>query len=110
METTAEEDAPGNEPAKAPPATEPAAAAEKAPAEKVQDRGARAQVTGPIEDLVATIRRLEAFAADEAKRVSGKLVPRIESQAKKNIWVSLLLALGLGLVLGVWLTGGRRRD
>lgn len=120
METTAEEDAPGNEPVKAPHANgeaakadaapEPGAAAEKAPAAKVQDRSARAQVTGPIEDLFATVRRLEAFAADEAKRVSGKLMPRIESQAKKNIWVSLLLALGLGLVLGVWLTGGRRRD
>lgn len=101
METTAEEDAPRNE---------PAAAAESPPAAKAQDRGARAQVSGQIEDLVATVRRLEAFAADEAKRVSGKLVPQIESQAKKNIWVSLLLALGLGLVLGVWLTGGRRRD
>lgn len=63
-----------------------------------------------IEDLIATVRRLEAFAADEAKRVSGKLVPQIESRAKENIWVSLLLALGLGLILGIWLTGGRRRD
>lgn len=83
---------------------------ESAPAPKAQARSARDTVTGQIDDLVATVRRLEAFAADEAKRVSGKLVPQIESKAKQNIWVSLLLALGLGLILGVWLTGGRRRD
>lgn len=63
-----------------------------------------------IDDLFAAVRRLESFAADEAKRVSGKLVPTVEERAKKNIWVSLLLALGLGLLLGIWLTGGRRRE
>lgn len=73
------------------------------------ERSARASL-GQVEDLVAAVRRLEAFASEEAKRVSGKLVPQIESKAKQNIWVSLLLALGLGLILGVWLTGGRRRD
>lgn len=62
-----------------------------------------------IEEIFAMVRRLESFAADEAKRVSGRLVPSVEEKAKKNIWVSLLLALGLGLILGVWLTGGRRR-
>lgn len=77
---------------------------------QAQEAGARPFGASQIEDLIATVRRLEAFAADEAKRVSGKLVPQIESRAKENIWVSLLLALGLGLILGIWLTGGRRRD
>ena len=43
-------------------------------------------------------------------RTPAELVPQIETKAKQNIWVSLLLALGLGLILGIWLTGGRRRD
>lgn len=70
----------------------------------------KAQVAAQIDDLFAAVRRLESFAADEAKRVSGKLVPNVEEHAKKNIWFSLLLALGLGLILGIWLTGGRRRE
>lgn len=116
VESFAEEETPRGEAAKEDTATGGAGAgeregkAESAPAPKAQARSARDTVTGQIDDLVATVRRLEAFAADEAKRVSGKLVPQIESKAKQNIWVSLLLALGLGLILGVWLTGGRRRD
>lgn len=86
------------------------AASAGAGAGQAQEAGARPFGASQIEDLIATVRRLEAFAADEAKRVSGKLVPQIESRAKENIWVSLLLALGLGLILGIWLTGGRRRD
>lgn len=86
----------GAKPAAAP--QPPAAAPRKAP------------VAAQIDDLFAAVRRLEAFAADEAKRVSGKLVPTVEERAKKNIWFSLLLALGLGLILGIWLTGGRRRE
>lgn len=73
-------------------------------------KGTRLPNVGQIDDLLAAVRRLETFAADEAKRVSGKLVPTVEESAKKNIWVSLLLALGLGLLLGIWLTGGRRRE
>lgn len=114
VESFAEEKTPREEAAKEDTATagagEREGKAESAPAPKAQARSARDTVTGQIDDLVATVRRLEAFAADEAKRVSGKLVPQIESKAKQNIWVSLLLALGLGLILGVWLTGGRRRD
>lgn len=115
METTAEDAAPlsgppkdaaGNGAATPPAADSGAAGAPKA----ASPAGARASALGQFDDLVAAVRRLEAFAADEAKRVSGKLVPQIETRAKQNIWVSLLLALGLGLILGVWLTGGRRRD
>jgi hypothetical protein len=88
------------------------AAAEVPPAvtKPEQPRASKLTASAQIEDLFAAVRRLEAFASDEAKRVSGKLVPTVEDHAKKNLWVSLLLALGLGLILGIWLTGGRRRD
>jgi hypothetical protein len=109
VDTTSGDETPRDEAMKGDAARDGAPAAEsakQAPAE----RAARPTFSGQIEDLVAAVQRLEAFAADEAKRVSGKLVPQIESKAKQNIWMSLLLALGLGLILGVWLTGGRRRD
>ncbi len=80
------------------------------PAPKPDPRASRLPASAQIEDLFAAVRRLEAFASDEAKRVSGKLVPSVEDHAKKHIWVSLLLALGLGLILGMWLRGGRRRE
>jgi ElaB/YqjD/DUF883 family membrane-anchored ribosome-binding protein len=62
-----------------------------------------------MDELFAAIRRLESFAADEAKRVSTKVIPAAESRVQKNPWVSLLFALGLGLILGLWLNGGRRQ-
>ncbi|MBK8251315.1 MAG: hypothetical protein IPK82_01435 [Polyangiaceae bacterium] len=100
----------------------PASGADKEPADKAPEPEKPATQTKPkesrgrstldsqVEDLYAMVRRLESFATDEAKRVSGKLLPQVESKARDNIWVSLLIALGLGLILGVWLTGGRRRD
>lgn len=113
VETKNETEAPRSE-ADAPPASpgeEPVIAdrAPDAPA-KPATASRKLPAAAQIDDLFAAIRRLESFAADEAKRVSGKLVPNVEEQAKKNIWVSLLLALGLGLILGLWLTGGRRRE
>ncbi len=99
------------EPVKAEPAkAEPANTEAPPPAAKPEARAPRLPASAQIEDLFAAVRRLEAFASDEAKRVSGKLVPSVEDHAKKHLWVSLLLALGLGLILGVWLTGGRRRE
>jgi len=87
------------------PTSEPAA-----PAADKGERGTRAAVSAQIDDFVATVRRLEAFAAEEAKRVSNKLAPQVEHRAKQNIWVTILLALGLGMMFGIWLTGSRRRD
>lgn len=60
-----------------------------------------------IDELVAAVRRLEALAAEEAKKVSGTVLPKAEAKVKENLWVSLLLALGLGLILGLWLNGRR---
>src|SRR5689334_10553651 len=65
-------------------------------------RTARAMMAGQIDDLMAAVKRLEGFASEEAKRVSGKLLP-VETKAKENIWVSLLIALGFGLILGILL-------
>lgn len=108
------EQATAAEPAKAEPARAEPAGAEpvniETPTPKPDPRASRLPASAQIEDLFAAVRRLEAFASDEAKRVSGKLVPSVEDHAKKHIWVSLLLALGLGLILGMWLRGGRRRE
>jgi hypothetical protein len=79
------------------------------PAVKAPDRGARAMMASQIEDLIGAVRRLEAFASDEAKRVSGRLAP-MESKAKDNIWVTVLIAMGLGVIFGLLMGGGRRRD
>jgi len=83
------------------------------PAVKVVDDASvgelKTAMSSQLDDLFATVRRLESFALEEAKRVSAKVLPHAESKAKQNIWVSLIFALGLGLILGLWLNG-RRRD
>lgn len=61
-----------------------------------------------LEDVLSAVRRLESFASDEAKRVGKSVVPSAESKIKENLWVSLLFALGLGMILGLWLNGRRR--
>lgn len=61
-----------------------------------------------LEDVLSAVRRLESFASDEAKRVGKSVVPGAESKIKENLWVSLLFALGLGMILGLWLNGRRR--
>ncbi len=66
-------------------------------------------VVDQMDDVLAAIKRLESFASEEAKRVGAKMIPAAEAKVQKSPWVSLLLALGLGLILGLWLNGGRRR-
>lgn len=61
-----------------------------------------------VEEVIAAVRRLEAFAADEAKRMSGTVLPVAEAKVRQNLWASLLMALGLGVIVGLWLNGGRR--
>ena len=108
METTIEKDAPAVEVEKANGADAARGEVEKA-ASKSPDRGARAMVSAQIDDLVAAVRRLESFASEEAKRVSTRLAP-VETKAKENFWVSVLIALGIGLIFGLLMGGGRRRD
>lgn len=67
------------------------------------------QRASQVDDLVAVVRRLERFAAEESARVSHSLVPKLEAHARENLWMSLLLALGLGVIVGLYLAGGRRR-
>ncbi|MBL8743777.1 MAG: hypothetical protein JNK04_21860, partial [Myxococcales bacterium] len=74
-------------------------------AAKPNESGARLP---PLDDVMAAIRRLELFATEEVKRVSSEVVPAARAQAQKSMWTSLLIALGLGLFLGMWLNRGRR--
>ena len=41
---------------------------------------------------------------------NDRLIKTKETRAKQNIWITILFALGLGLILGLWLNGGRRRE
>jgi ElaB/YqjD/DUF883 family membrane-anchored ribosome-binding protein len=75
---------------------------------KKTESEARPKVDVQVDEVIAAVRRLEAFAADEAKRMSGTMLPAAEAKVRQNLWVSLLLSLGLGMILGLWLNGGRR--
>lgn len=77
-------------------------------AAKPADDDARSKLP-PLDDVMAAIRRLELFATEEVKRVSTEVVPAARASAQKSMWTSLLIALGLGLFLGMWLNRGRRR-
>lgn len=61
-----------------------------------------------INELVELVRRLEALASEQAQRVTGQLMPKAEAKVKQNLWISLLFALGFGLILGLWLNGRGR--
>lgn len=84
--------------------------AERATSQKRDANGAVSARAPRIDtdEVIAAIRRLEAFATDEAKRVSTRVAPIAEKRVRENLWVSLLFALGLGLILGLWLNGRRR--
>jgi hypothetical protein len=66
-------------------------------------------VADQMDDVLAAVRRLESFASEEAKRMSSKVIPLAETRVRQNLWVSLLLAHGLVVILGLWMNGGRRR-
>jgi len=53
-----------------------------------------------FDDLVSAVRRLESLALEEAKKVSDKIVPKAEAKVRENLWTSLLVALGVGMVMG----------
>lgn len=77
-------------------------------AAKKSEPSSRELETPQVEEVIAAVRRLEAFASEEVKRVSAKMVPVAESKVRQNLWVSLLMALGFGMIVGLWLNGGRR--
>lgn len=62
-----------------------------------------------MEDVLAAIKRLEKFAAVEASRMGRNVMPAAETKVKENLLTSLLIALGLGFLLGFILRGSGRR-
>lgn len=61
-----------------------------------------------MDEVLHAVKRFEAFAADEARKMKSELAPIAEKKIRANLWTSLLVALGLGFVLGLWMRGGRR--
>jgi ElaB/YqjD/DUF883 family membrane-anchored ribosome-binding protein len=61
-----------------------------------------------MDQVVSAVRRFEAFAAQEAKRVKGDVLPAAETKIKNNLWTSLFIALGLGFLLGLLVRGRGR--
>lgn len=52
--------------------------------------------------LDAILQRLETHASVVAGRFRKDVLPLAETKAKENIWRTILIALGLGLVLGLF--------
>ncbi len=61
-----------------------------------------------MDEVVHAVKRFEAFAADEARKMKTNLLPVAETKIRANLWTSLLIALGLGFVIGLWMRGSRR--
>lgn len=61
-----------------------------------------------VDELIAAVGRLERFASEESKRLARGAVPQLEAHAREHLWTSLLVALGLGMIVGLWLSGARR--
>lgn len=73
-------------------------------------RSAAAKAGVPdLAELIEAVQRLEALATEQARKVSAEVLPRAEVKVKENLWVSLLISLGLGMILGLWMAAGRRR-
>ena len=62
-----------------------------------------------VDEWVAAARRLESFAADEARRVQKSLLPQAEARLRQSPWASVLIAFAIGIILGLWLNGRRGR-
>lgn len=65
-----------------------------------------------VDRLEAIVSQLEKRTRDIADKVRREVVPKAETKLKENLWVSLLCALGLGMLIGllIRLGGGRRGD
>ena len=61
-----------------------------------------------MDEVVHAVKRFEAFAAEEARKMKTNLLPAAETKIRANLWTSLLIALGLGFVIGLWMRGSRR--
>jgi ElaB/YqjD/DUF883 family membrane-anchored ribosome-binding protein len=64
-----------------------------------------------VDRLEQIVDRLEKKTREIADKVKRDYAPKAEAKIKENLWVSLLVALGLGMLIGLILRlGGRRRD
>jgi ElaB/YqjD/DUF883 family membrane-anchored ribosome-binding protein len=61
-----------------------------------------------MDQVVGAVKRFEAFAAQEARRMKGDVLPAAETKIKNNLWTSLFIALGLGFLLGLLVRGRGR--
>jgi ElaB/YqjD/DUF883 family membrane-anchored ribosome-binding protein len=61
-----------------------------------------------MDQVVGAVKRFEAFASEEAKRMKGAVLPAAEAKLKNHLWTSLFVALGLGFLLGLLLRGRSR--
>src|SRR4029079_17081905 len=84
------------------------AIAVRAPQASSAKAASNGAASSTVDELLAAVRRLEALAGTEARKVSGVLLPKAQAKVKENLWISLLIALMVGLVFGLWMNGGRR--
>jgi ElaB/YqjD/DUF883 family membrane-anchored ribosome-binding protein len=64
-----------------------------------------------LDRLEAIVDKLEKRTREIADKVKRDYAPKAEAKIKENLWTSLLIALGLGMLIGLLLRlGGRRRD
>ena len=61
-----------------------------------------------MDQVVGAVKRFEAFAAQEARRMKGDVLPAAETKIKNNLWTSLFIALGFGFLLGLLVRGRGR--
>lgn len=61
-----------------------------------------------VEDAEAALQRLGARASELARELQGQAVREAKRQVDSKPLVSLLTALGVGLLIGLFLAGGRR--
>lgn len=61
------------------------------------------------EDVLDGARTRGGQLAEELRREATERVPDVEDRIKTNLWTSLLAALGIGVILGMLVGGGRGR-
>jgi hypothetical protein len=65
--------------------------------------------TSRIDAIKAMVDKLESRTTEIARKVREEMLPKAQEKVKENLLVSLLCALGLGLVIGFVLRMGTSR-
>ncbi len=63
-----------------------------------------------VDKIKSIIDRLEARTVEIRKRVREEMIPKAQTKMKENLLVTILAAIGLGLLVGLLMRGGRRGD